>query len=396
MPPPGLPHCPFRNELPLRVKTTFTTIALLAAGVLLPMSSQATGFGAAQGEAVIGTPLSVEIELINPERDSLECFEIKPLGEEGDSSFFPRRARLDLRKSADGKTYLVVMGGTIREPVVEFRLRTSCGTQIERRYTLLASPPRELLPATVALPVTSSSPITSPPRTDTVKSASLPHGLTLDQLARQRYPLQPKARAKFKRLMKSANPGLALADDEVLPVDPSSLNYPENLPKRRTGPYLPTNSQKKATLPQTSPPAKNQAAVPALPPATPPAPAAPQSDRLVIASGAGEKPQAVTAQEAALAGKAESSFAAQEELTARLAQAELAYKGLQERLQLMEDRMRGLEMEKERLRQAQEALSQSALVELVIAVIAGGALGALLMSLWLRRRMANSGPRIGF
>lgn len=272
MPPPGLPHCPFRNELSLRVKTTFTTFALFVAGVLLPMSSQATGFGAAQGEAVIGTPLSVEIELINPERDSLECFEIKPLGEEGDSSFFPRRARLDLRKSADGKTYLVVMGGTIREPVVEFRLRTSCGTQIERRYTLLASPPRELLPATVALPVTSSSPITSPPRTDTVKSASLPHGLTLDQLARQRYPLQPKARAKFKRLMKSANPDLALADDEVLPVDPSSLNYPENLPKRRTGPYRPANSKKKATLPQTSPPAKNQAAVPAPPPCRPTSP----------------------------------------------------------------------------------------------------------------------------
>ncbi|WP_126444834.1 type IV pilus assembly protein FimV [Sulfuricystis multivorans] len=393
---PGLPHYLFRNELSLRVKTTFATFALLVTGVLLPMTSQATGFGAAQGEAVIGTPLSVEIEVTNPERSSMECFEIKPLGEEGDSSFFPRRARLDLRKSADGKTHLVVTGDTIREPVVEFRLRTRCGAQVERHYTLLASPPRELLPESVALPVTSSLPIANSPRTDTVKSIPQSHGLTLNQLARQRYPLQPKARAKFKRMVKNANPDLALADDEVLPVDPAALKYPDHLPKRRTGPYRPAKAQKKVTQPSSKSAAKAKEVKTATPVAAPePSPA--QSDRLVIASGAGEKPQPTTAQEAALAGKAESSFAAQEELIARLAQAEMAYKSLQERLQLMEDRMRGLEMEKERLRQAQEALSQSALVELVIAVIAGGALGALLMSLWLRRRAANSDPpRIGF
>lgn len=382
---------PGHDPLSSGIRTGFTALSLMVAGWLLPLSSQATGFGAPQGEPVIGAPMSVEIEVINPERSALECFEIKPVGEEGESGFFPRRAHLDLKKSVDGKTYLVVRSATINEPVVEFRLRARCGTEVERRYTLLAAPPRELLPATVALPVTPSSPpvMTAPRPESATKTAA---GLTLDQLARQRYPLQPKAREKFKRLVKSANPDLALADDEALPVDPASLKYPDNLPQRRTGPYRPARAKKKATVPKKIPVAA-QASVPAPAPKPVPPEPSPQPDRLVIAAGAGEKPLALPAQEGALASKAESSFAAQQEMTARLEQAELAYKGLQERLQLMEDRMRGLELEKQRLQREQEALSQSALIELIIAVIVGGALGALLMSVWLRRK--SSAPVIG-
>lgn len=374
--------------LSCKIKASLTTFSLMALGWLLPLTSQATGFGAPQGEAVIGAPMSVEIEVINPEHSSLECFEIKPIGEEDDSGFFPQHAHLDLRKSTDGKTYLVVRSATIQEPVVEFRLRTRCGTAVERHYTLLAAPPHELLPETVTLPVTPSSPAMGTPYT--VSPLQPPAGLTLNQLARQRYPLQPKAREKFKRLVKSANPELALADDEALPVDPSSLKYPDNLPRRRTGPYRPARTKKKTAPMPPKPPVKARATDSAAAPKLVPPESVPQTDRLVIASGAGEKPQAAPAQESTLVAKAESSFAAQQEMTARLEQAELAYKGLQERLQLMEDRMRGLEMEKQRLQREQEALSQSALVELVLAVVVGGALGALLMTLWLRRR-ATSG-----
>lgn len=382
---------PRHDQRSCRIKTSFSTFGLIVAGWLLPLTSQATGFGTPQGEPVIGEPLSVEIEVINPERSELECFEIKPVGEESENGFFPLRAHLDLKKTIDGKTYLVVRSGTIMEPVVEFRLRTRCGTEVERRYTLLAEPPRELQPATITLPVSPPAVATTTTPPVSTSATSLPAtGLTLNQLARQRYPLQPKAREKFKRLVKSANPDLALSDDEALPVDPASLKYPDNLPQRRTGPYRPTRTKKKNVPVPPKPPSKTpETALKTAPKLLPPEPL-PQADRLVIAPGAAEKPQAAPAQESTLAAKAESSFAAQQEMTARLEQAELAYKGLQERLQLMEERMRALEMEKQRLQREQEALSQSALVELILAVVVGGTLGALLMSLWLRRR-ASSG-----
>jgi len=377
------------------IKATFSTLALLTATLLWSLPCQATGFGSAKGEPLIGAPLSLEIEVLNPERDSLECFTIKPIDVEGDLGFFPRHARLDLRKSDDGKTYLVISGDTVQEPVVEFRLLTNCGTQVERRYTLLATPPRELQPAAVTLPALRPSPPAPLPTTSSETSApQTAPGLTLEQLARQRYPLQPKAREKFKRLIKEANPELSLTDDEALPVAPSALKYPETLPKQRIGPYRPART--KIAPSPSKPPTPAQEKAPAARAKTaasePPAPAA---DRLVIAPGTAEKAPPASAEESALAAKAESSFAAQEEMTSRLAQAEQAYKSLQERLLVMENRMRTLEMEKERLQREQEALSHSALVELIISVVVGGALGALVMSFWLRRRAANSAPVIG-
>lgn len=391
MEPSPWPHSPFQDCSPCGAKASVMTIGLIAAGLLLPQTCLATGFGAPQSEPVIGSPLALEIEVLNPERSDLECFEIKPIGENGESGYFPRRPRLELKKKPDGKTYLVVSGGTVQEPVVEFRLRTSCGTEVERRYTLLAAPPRELMPAPVALPVTPLPAQTAQRTAATGNAAPFASGMTLDQLARQRYPLQPKAKEKFKRLLKRANPDLALVDDEALPVDPSALHYPENLPERRYGPYHPPRAKKKITAVSQQPSAKAQTAAVAAPaPDIPPASPPPSSDRLVIGSGSGEKPHAAAAEENALAEKAESSFAAQQEMITRLEQAELAYKTIEERLKLMEDRMHALELEKQRLQREQEVLSQSALIELIIAVIMGGALGALSMLVWLRRK-ATSG-----
>lgn len=384
MEPSRLPYPPYQDCSPCGAKASVMTIGLIAAGLLLPQTSLATGFGMPQGEPVIGAPLALEIEVLNPERSAPECFEIKPIGENG---YFPRRPRLELKKKPDGKTFLVVSGGTVQEPVIEFRLRTSCGTEVERRYTLLAAPPRELMPAPVALPVTPLPAQTAQRTAATGSAAPSASGMTLDQLARQRYPLQPKAREKFKRLLKSANPELALADDEALPVDPSALHYPENLPERRYGPYRPPRAKKKTTVAPPQPPAQVQAAAsaasaPSIAPASPP----PSSDRLVIGSGSGEKPHEASAQESGLAEKAESSFTAQQELISRLDQAEQAYKTIEERLKMMEERMHALELEKQQLQRKQETLSQSALIEMIIAVIMGGALGALATLAWLRRK----------
>ncbi|MCX8087358.1 MAG: hypothetical protein N3C63_10745 [Rhodocyclaceae bacterium] len=349
----------------------------------------AVGLGSVKGEAIIGAPLSLAIEVIEPERLSLECFEYQPIAA-GDERFFLRRARLTALKREGGRTWLMLQGEEVREPIVEFRITALCGAQVSREYILLASPGRELQPelpaaATVKAAVSNGAKPAARPLEPGTRPIS---GVTLEALARQRYPLQPKAREKFKRMMREANADWlgSLADDEALPVAPERLVYPADLPKRRVGPYVPPLPPAKQAAPATPPDAAPKPAPAATPAKTKEIPA---QDKLVIGAGGGSE-KAPTPAEAAVAAQAEASFAAQEELLARLAQAENTYQALKAQFESIEQRLASLEAEKARLKREAEKQAERAMLELAAAILLGGLCGALLMSLW--RRRAAAGP----
>lgn len=324
----------------------------LTIALLLPAPASAVGLGQVMGDPVIGEALAIEVALIEPDRFPLECFHIAPSPNGSDDAYFPRRAHLGLKNTGTDKASLTIQAGELKQPVVEFRLTVGCNAQVARDYTLLASPGRALHPPPLVPPPIRRAPpaVASPPPAGQALPAP-----SLEHLAKQRYPNQPMARAKFIRMMRTSNRAMlaAVGDNDALPVAAEALHYPIDLPKRRYGPYIP---------PVRGAPAK---------------PAAQAQDRLSIGSGANSA--TTTPVEAAIMEKAAASFAAQDDLTVKLSQAEATYAKLKHLVLRMEARMDELEAERDRLRRENERQANTAVIELAASILGGGLLGALAM-----------------
>lgn len=91
----------------------------------------------------------------------------------------------------------------------------------------------------------------------------------------------------------------------------------------------------------------------------------------------------------ALADKAATSFAAQDELTARLAQSEAALQELKDVVLRMESRMATMEQERQRLLQENRQKSEWPLLQIALSILGGGLIGALVMLKLQRQRNCN-------
>jgi len=359
-------------------------IASLTAGLLYAPAALAIGLGPAKGEPVIGEPLAVEIGLIEAENIAPECFQISPSPSGTDDQYFPPQARVAL-SGANDKVSVTVRAGEVKQPVVEFRLTLGCGAKVSRDYVFLAAPSRALRhePARTATPSTPSTPLAPPPVASQAKQTRAP--LSLDALAQERYPQQPKAREKFKKMLRAANPAIFAntSDDQAFAAAVETLRFPDNLPQRRYGPYVPPGK-----APPPKPPEVKPAAPPEAAPSVSVAPAKPTQDRLSIAAGPGGDADAAPASpaEIAVTEKAQASFAAQDELTARLSQAEATYVQLKHLVLRMEARMDELEAERDRLKRENAQQAENATMKLVLAILFGGVLGALAISAYQYRR----------
>lgn len=378
--------------------------ALCAIALLAPVSAGAVGLGATNGSPVMGEPLTLEIPLIEPGTLSIDCFQLTPHPNGSDSQYFPRRAKLELKKRSDGTMTLLIQGAEFNQPVVEFRVGISCGTQVARDYVLLLAPSRELRYESVALnrPATAaaSQPVTSVSPSPVDLSAKA--GPSIEQMAASRFPNQAKARERFKRQLRDSNAAKLQGVDDHAPIPLAvDLKMPEEetarpqpAPAPRPGKKRPAPAPKPKKLKQAAP-----APVVAPPPTAPvvkqaPVPVAEEKpkDRLSISTGVGLEgaTQPTGAVDGATQAKADASFANQEEMAAKLAKAEASYNELKEQLQRMESRLVAMEQERVRLQEENKKQTDWSMLVGAISILGGGLLGALLMMMFQRRRAQRS------
>lgn len=366
----------------------------------------------------MGERLVLTIPLIEAGNLQAECIGIVPLPNGADATFFPRRTELSFKTDREGRPNAISLSGpTVNEPVIEFRIQTSCGTSVARDYTLLAMPARELRYAPTAVGVVQPPvvPRTVPTSGESVRPVrSGRPGPSLEQMAGSRYPDQPSQREAFKQQLRALNLDVlqGVGDRTPIPLD-VNLKFPEEEPRQ----VAPAPAKKKKALqkkdakrkaakkpvkskptPKPAPPpavAPEAAQAQAQPVVTPPVAEKPE-DRLQISRGgnAGDKPPQPGSLEARLADQAADTFAKQAELTARLEQSERAYNDLKEVILRMEERM--LAVEKERLRLAEESQQKSdwAIPQIVLSILGGGIVGAAVMVLAQNRRRRREADAI--
>lgn len=395
------------NHLPLS-----RLLVLLSTALLGSAHVSAAGLGNAAGTVVMGERLQLEIPLIEPGSSSIDCYRLQANPHGSDPDYFPRRTEIAIKPGADGKpARLVIAGPLINQPVVEFQVAITCDAYVARNYVLFSAPGRELnyAPAVppVALPVAATPAV---PRTGASGQKDR-LGPSLEQMAGSRYPGEVKKRAEFKRRMREANGLLQNYSDRApIPLD-TALIIPEDVEPEFAPPPKPERTATKKKVKQGKHPAaksKKKAAPaksvkaakatepPALPspqPVTPPVVAA-AGDRLTISSGSGETPGSNPVAGGGtgnnvLAEKAATSFAAQDEMTVRLAQSEATLQELKDVILRMESRMANLEQERQRLQEENRQKSEWPLLQIALSILGGGLIGALVMLKLQRKSSSN-------
>ena len=373
------------------------TFALATCGLMLAGPAFALGLGSASGQVVIGQPLRIEIPLLGVDAGppAADCFRIRAPQVTMDPAYVLKGGRTEV-VSGRGQARLVVTAPAVREPVVEFAVNVACGIDLTKEYLLLSSLPAKaetaVAPPVVAAAATSVAPpaparapvLVAPaaPRPAAAPSAAgapaagtlrIDAETTFEALAQRNYPLQPKAREKYARMMREANPGIGgviAAGTELL--------IPAGLPVKRTGPYRPEAATPKLAA---------EPAV-ALPAATKPAKGAGSKDVLKLGV-APERSNAELLEEAErLTGILLEQARMEDEIAGNLTRLEASFNDLKQQYQATEARLARLEAE----RQAEKAAAKSQLgiVELVAAVLVGGALGGAGLHLHNRRRRSDA------
>ncbi len=347
--------------------------------------AHAIGLGSPSGTPTLGRPLRLEIPLIGHAGPPLaaDCFQLAPVPGSADDLYFPRRARAYVETS-QGKPVVVVAANDVNQPVVEFRLTVTCGNSLTRDFTLLTMLPVLEAPKAAApqAPIIRPAQPAPPPPTASADDKLLRSGqdTNLEALSRQKYPNQPKAREKFKRMMQAANSSLIPSGDgfDLIPIPAGTeLTIPKGLPERRYGPYVAPASATAPPSPaaQAPAPARTSEARPA---DAPTKKAPPSQDRLVLDASA--TPPMSEAEASADTARLESIHAeqvkAQEALDERIARAQEAFAEIKEYVLQTEARIRALE---ERNREQERRAAEAQVWQLAGAVLVGGILGAGLL-----------------
>lgn len=379
------------------MKQIFKAVLVPTLAVMTSGSALALGLGAATGQAILGVPLRIEIVLIGSEGGipALDCFSLRPPQAEIAGTYVLRNAQLQVFGEPGRARLLVSSASAVQEPVVEFAVAVGCGFGLSKDYLLLAEEPSRLtapaLPTlqTAATPTESvpawatprpSTPPAPPPGEALARVGTAPN---LTTLARRNYPLQPKAREKFVRMMLLANPGLKSGET---PIDSGTeLQVPAGLPLRRQA------AQPPGGKPATSASATSRpiATAPQTPAASKPAEIAakPRQDLLVLGAPAerNRTPGELLAEAERLGTILLEQIQAQDAVAERIGKLDDTLGELKKRYLDLSDRLNRIEAE----RQAEKLASKPASLdffELLMAVLAGGLIGALSLYLFNRRQ----------
>lgn len=376
-------------------------ILVLLTCLLVTANCHALGLGRVAGEAILGEALQVEVPLIGSIDRALDdsCISASQALDSIDAEYFPRDLKLRLDRQNGSPRLLVFTRSALRQPLVEFRILVACGYNLSHDYLLMVSPRRER--SQTAAPTAPR-----PPAAAAVAQANrpLPDGLTgrefvveqgmdLEDLGRLHYP-GPLRRERFMRWVVEANPQLFagatnLRRHRLAPG--TRLLIPEGVPPRRPGDHKDGSAQALASAPlapmaaKTSPP----------PRASRPTPAArevraSQPDRLVVGGAGGQVKdfKETMALVERLTGMLEQQLAAQAAGDEKMRRLEVAMTDLSKYVVQLETlaRQRESEWQAERqtARRAEAEQAERGWWQLLIAILAGGGLGAGLMQLQRR------------
>lgn len=364
-------------------------LAGIAGALLFAGNAFGLGLGGAVGQVILGQPLRVEIPLLGTEAGlpAAECFRVRPPQVETEPGYVVKGARVEVTGERGRARLVVIAAPPVREPVVEFAVTVACGFDLTRDFLLLSSlPPKVLVPEAVSPPtaapavapriavppVEPAKPASPQATAGTAPSLRIDADTTLEALAQRHYPLQPKAREKYMRMMGEANAGV---EPGTIIATGTQLRIPAGLPVRREGPYRP-----EAAKPVPAP-------LVALPAAAPVKRAAGAPSKDVLRLGvAPERSNAELLVEAErLTAALMEQARVEDEIAANLTRLEGAFTELKQHYLAVEDRLAHIEAE----RQAEKAAAKShsvGFIELLLAVLAGGALGGFGLHLYNRKR----------
>lgn len=381
---------------------------------LLALNVQAAGLGAVRGEAIIGEPLYVEIPILGLSEASVsaDCFRISRPVQATDAENFPLATYVKLIKRGGESFVAVATRQIVRTPIVEFRVELGCDFNVSREYLFLASPQ----PITRTAPATDPAPSTAPVITQATPAAhaaekpdALPDGLTakshtlersmrLDELARIYFPSQPLRSERFMRWVVEANPllfqGASSLREHQLKKGAAVL-VPLAIPPRRPGDHKGNHGRLKFLDPATDQPAPVQKHIQAShlpPPKDQPAGKPRQKqDRLQISGGASNSSQRWAKPLSLLTerlGELEGAQAAdREKVEERLKHLESTIAQLSSYVVKLEAKAKEQEaLLKAEREDAQSARASLQLMQLLLAILGGGLIGVLLLTILQKKR----------
>ena len=146
----------------------------------LPLSGVvwAIGLGELRGQPALGERPRLEIDLLGTSKESLDasCFRlVQPVG--ANELPWLKKAIFSIRKTTP--PVLEIRSETpLSEPILQLAVQMTCGIEVVRQYTLLASPAQDRAMPAVALPLvpeTQRSPIANAPQAPRARVASPEH-----------------------------------------------------------------------------------------------------------------------------------------------------------------------------------------------------------------------------
>lgn len=374
-------------------KSVFIALLLIAA-----KTAYALGLGAISGQPVLGQPLLLEIPLLGSEDGipGADCFKVRPPTAEIESAFVLRNSQVQVAGERGRAKLILSTVAPVREPVIEFGLAIGCGFEISKDYVLLAAEPSRWVAPTDAIKLPASAPAEPSQSAATVRksdTATIPatagstdktlritNAVNLAKLAQQHYPLQPKAREKFMRMMTQANPGLIQGDGQIAAA--SELRLPPGLPVRRLGPYKPESAASAAKSPAV---ATKPLVAPAEASRPNPVPEKSRHDLLVLGPPGQKNAAELLAEAERLTAILMEQTNTQSATVEKITQLEDTLNSLKKNFTNIESRLNKIEVERQSEKLAAKPLSLD-FIELLLAVAAGGAIGALTLHFYNRMR----------
>lgn len=189
---------------------------------LLPLSGGvwALGLGELRGEAVLGKGLNVSVELLGDDKrlPDASCFRLVAPVAGGDMPWL-RKATFDVRQ-AKRPVVDIRTDAPIHDPVFKIALQVTCGNDLLREYTLLASPaidglaPQVVAPqATVSSPTVSRGAVPEPRRASPSTPAGGRPPVVMDAAISRRNPVPPVLPERQMLSGSAGEPYLRLATD---------------------------------------------------------------------------------------------------------------------------------------------------------------------------------------
>jgi hypothetical protein len=387
-------------------------VVVILATVLLgaPTSVYPLGLGKVIGEPVLGEPLRLEIPLLGSIEQALDsdCVNLRRPPESLEEDYLPGDLTARVDKQSGPARLLLTTRSALHQPLVEFRLAITCGYNLSNDYLLTVSPrssgqppatgnPQPSATLTVSTsgavesPATAASPETGQGMPDgmAAKAYVIDRPMTLQQLARLHFP-GPLRQERFIRWVAEANPevftGVANLSQHKLGTGLRLLT-PSGVPPRRPGDHQTIAAAGKEIAPTGG--------ETALSPESKPAPATravardgsdPRRDRLVVSAGNGRDLRETMALVERLTSMVEQQMAAQTANDEKIQALEASSAELNKYVTQVEASAR----QRETQLQAEQAAMQKTLEEqtergwwqLLVAVVAGGLLGAALMLIY--------------